>query len=52
MSERGSSHAPSSRHAYSRLLRYHIGRHVANLQITNTYEGTFVSEHPQAVYMS
>jgi glutaryl-CoA dehydrogenase len=22
---------------------YHIGRHVANLQVTNTYEGTFVS---------
>jgi len=22
---------------------YHIGRHVANLQVTNTYEGTYVS---------
>lgn len=21
---------------------YHIGRHVANLQVTNTYEGTFI----------
>lgn len=25
------------------LRRYHIGRHVGNLQVTNTYEGTFVS---------
>ena len=25
--------------------RYHIGRHVGNLQVTNTYEGTFVREH-------
>jgi alkylation response protein AidB-like acyl-CoA dehydrogenase len=22
------------------ILRYHIGRHVANLQVANTYEGT------------
>lgn len=22
--------------------RYHVGRHVANLQVTNTYEGTHV----------
>jgi len=22
--------------------RYHIARHVANLQVTNTYEGTYV----------
>ena len=21
-------------------FRYHVGRHVANLQVTNTYEGT------------
>lgn len=21
--------------------RYHVGRHVANLQVTNTYEGSF-----------
>lgn len=24
------------------VLRYHVGRHVANLQVTNTYEGTHV----------
>ena len=24
-------------------FRYHIGRHVANLQVTNTYEGQFFS---------
>lgn len=24
-------------------LRYHVGRHVANLQVVNTYEGTYVS---------
>jgi glutaryl-CoA dehydrogenase len=24
---------------------YHIGRHVANLQVTNTYEGKFLSSH-------
>ena len=24
------------------MLRYHVGRHVANLQVTNTYEGTHV----------
>lgn len=23
--------------------RYHVGRHVANLQVVNTYEGTYVS---------
>lgn len=22
------------------MIRYHIGRHVANLQVANTYEGT------------
>lgn len=30
---------------YSKLTfdpRYHVGRHVANLQVTNTYEGTNV----------
>src|SRR5712672_639917 len=26
--------------------RYHIGRHVGNLQVTNTYEGTFVRKSP------
>ncbi len=26
-----------------RLSRYHVGRHVANLQVVNTYEGTYVS---------
>lgn len=25
------------------LNRYHVGRHVANLQVVNTYEGTYVS---------
>ena len=25
-----------------RPARYHIARHVANLQVTNTYEGTYV----------
>lgn len=25
--------------------RYHVGRHVANLQVTNTYEGTYVSTY-------
>ena len=30
--------------AWLRLsFRYHVGRHVANLQVTNTYEGTNVS---------
>ena len=24
------------------MLRYHVGRHVTNLQVTNTYEGTHV----------
>ena len=28
-------------HSHARR-RYHIGRHVGNLQVTNTYEGTFV----------
>lgn len=23
-------------------LRYHVGRHVANLQVTNTYEGEHI----------
>lgn len=27
-------------HSSSGLRRYHVGRHVANLQVTNTYEGT------------
>ena len=32
---------------------YHIGRHVANLQVTNTYEGTFGDGHPySATYLS
>ena len=26
-----------------RRHRYHVGRHVANLQVVNTYEGTYVS---------
>lgn len=26
------------------LCRYHIGRHAANLQVANTYEGTNVSD--------
>ena len=25
---------------------YHVGRHVANLQVVNTYEGTYVSAFP------
>ena len=27
------------------VFRYHVGRHVVNLQVTNTYEGTYVSFH-------
>ncbi|KAG1760600.1 acyl-CoA dehydrogenase/oxidase [Suillus occidentalis] len=29
---------------------YHVGRHVANLQVVNTYEGTYVSFFPLAPY--
>ena len=29
---------------HTHVARYHIGRHVGNLQVTNTYEGTFVRE--------
>ena len=47
-SKRGGSSMTLS-YTHSRGRRYHIGRHVANLQVTNTYEGTFVSQHLQIV---
>jgi hypothetical protein len=25
------------------IERYHVGRHVANLQVVNTYEGTYLA---------
>ena len=33
---------PGSLDLLSGPVRYHIARHVANLQVTNTYEGTYV----------
>jgi hypothetical protein len=34
--------------AYRDLARYHIGRHVANLQVANTYEGMCEILHPRS----
>lgn len=32
------------------MPRYHVGRHVANLQVVNTYEGTYVSARCLEIY--